>query len=78
MTTSRVEQAAIARLTQMGALLTTWSPLGAELLYDFARPEGAGLIQIYSEHQGDMRAVEDNFNTARRHWKDADRSATKL
>lgn len=62
----RSELAAVARLTQMGAKVTTWSPLGAELLHDFARPEGAGLIKIYSEHQGSMRMVEDSFNVARR------------
>ena len=63
---TRSEQAAMYRLTQMGAVLTTWSPLAAELLHDFARPEGAELIKIYSEHQGAMRTIEDSFNTARR------------
>ena len=43
----RAETAAIARLSAMGAVLTTWSPLAAELLGDFAKPEGAGLIKIY-------------------------------
>lgn len=74
---ARSEQAAIMRLTQMGAILTTWSPLAAELLNDFARPEGAGVVRILSEHQADLRAVEDNFNTARRHANDSDRNATK-
>ena len=63
----RAERAAVSRLTQMGAILTTWSPLAAELLHDFAAPEGAGLIQIYSEHQGQLRAVEDSFKTALRY-----------
>ncbi|QLE55608.1 isochorismatase family protein [Nostoc sp. TCL26-01] len=75
---TRAEQTAIARLTQMGAILTTWSPLGAELLHDFAYPEGAGLIEIYAEHQADLRTVQDNYNTARRHATERDRSATKL
>jgi nicotinamidase-related amidase len=61
---ARSEQAAVARLTAMGAIVTTWSPLAAELLGDFARPEGAGLIRIYSEHQGSLRMVEDAFNVA--------------
>ncbi len=61
---SRSEVAAIARLTALGAIVTTWSPLAAELLGDFARPEAAGLIKIYSEHQGSLRMVEDGFNVA--------------
>ena len=61
---ARSEQAAIARLSQAGAKITTWSPLAAELLHDFATPEAAGLIKIYSEHQGALRAVEDSFNVA--------------
>lgn len=60
----RAELGAISRLTQMGAILTTWSPLAAELLHDFATPQGAGLLKIYSEHQGQMRALEDSFKTA--------------
>jgi hypothetical protein len=48
----------------MGAQITTWSPLGAELLGDFARPQGPGLIEIYSEHQGSLRMVEDAFRVA--------------
>ena len=60
----RAERAAIARLTAMGAVVTTWSPLAAELLGDFARPEAAGLIKIYSEHQGSLRMVEDAFRVA--------------
>jgi nicotinamidase-related amidase len=60
----RAERAAIARLTAMGAVVTTWSPLAAELLGDFARPEAAGLIKIYSQHQGSLRMVEDAFRVA--------------
>lgn len=60
----RAERAAIARLVAMGAQITTWSPLGAELLGDFARPQGPGLIEIYSEHQGSLRMVEDAFRVA--------------
>ncbi|MGG5819815.1 isochorismatase family protein [Falsiroseomonas sp. HW251] len=60
----RSEMAAVARLTAMGATVTTWSPLAAELLGDFARPEAMGLIRIYSEHQGSLRMVEDAFNVA--------------
>jgi nicotinamidase-related amidase len=61
---ARSEAAAIARLTAMGATVTTWSPMAAELLGDFARPEAVGLIRIYSEHQGSLRMVEDAFNVA--------------
>jgi nicotinamidase-related amidase len=61
---ARSETAAIARLTAMGAVVTTWSPLAAELLGDFAMPEAPGLIKIYSEHQGSLRMVEDAFNVA--------------
>jgi nicotinamidase-related amidase len=60
----RAEMAAVARLTAMGAVVTTWSPLAAELLGDFAKPQGAGLIKIYSEHHGSLRMVEDAFNVA--------------
>lgn len=62
----RSERAAIARLSAMGATLTTWSPLAAELLGDFARPEAPGLIEIYSQHQGSLRMVEDAFKVAQR------------
>ncbi|MFN8828929.1 MAG: isochorismatase family protein [Labrys sp. (in: a-proteobacteria)] len=61
---ARSETAAIARLSAMGATITTWSPLGAELLGDFARPHAGGLIKIYSEHQGSLRMVEDAFAVA--------------
>lgn len=60
----RSETAAIARLTAMGAIVTTWSPLAAELLGDFARPEGRELIRIYSEHHGALRMTEDAFRVA--------------
>lgn len=60
----RAERAAITRLTAMGAVVTTWSPCAAELLGDFAKPEAAGLIKIYSEHQGSLRMVEDAFRVA--------------
>lgn len=63
---ARSEQAAIARLSAMGATLTTWSPLAAELLADFARPQAPGLIEIYSQHQGNLRMVEDAFKVAQR------------
>lgn len=61
---ARTEQAAWLRLTQQGAILTSWSALGAELLGDFATPEGPGLIQIYAEHQTNLRTVSDNWDTA--------------
>lgn len=61
---ARSEQAAIARLTAMGAVVTTWSPLAAELLADFASPKAPGLIEIYSQHQGSLRMVEDAFRVA--------------
>jgi nicotinamidase-related amidase len=61
---TRSEMAAVARLTSMGAVVTTWSPLAAELLGDFARPEAADVIRIYSEHQGSLRMVEDAFKIA--------------
>jgi nicotinamidase-related amidase len=61
---ARSETAAVARLTAMGAVVTTWSPLAAELLGDFARPQAMGLIRIYAEHQGSLRMVEDAFNVA--------------
>ncbi|WP_203074845.1 isochorismatase family protein [Falsiroseomonas ponticola] len=60
----RSEMAAVARLAAMGATVTTWSPLAAELLGDFARPEAGGLIRIYSEHHGALRMVEDAFAVA--------------
>ncbi|MGN6151157.1 MAG: isochorismatase family protein [Lysobacteraceae bacterium] len=62
----RSEVAAVARLTAMGAAVTTWSPLAAELLGDFATPEAAGLIRIYSEHQANLRMIEDAFDVTRR------------
>lgn len=69
---SRSEQAAISRLSMMGAIVTTWSPLGAELLADFANPEAGGLIEIYSEHQGSLRMVEDAFRVATSAARSAD------
>ena len=60
----RAERAAVSRLTAMGAIVTTWSPLAAELLGDFANAEAYGLIQIYSEHQGALRMTEDAFKVA--------------
>ncbi|WP_158639279.1 isochorismatase family protein [Elioraea rosea] len=63
---SRAEMAAVARLTAMGAVVTTWSPVAAELLGDFARPEAGELIRIYSEHHGALRMVEDAFKVATR------------
>jgi nicotinamidase-related amidase len=61
---ARSELAAVTRLSAMGAVITTWSPVAAELLGDFARPQSAGLIRIYSEHQGALRMVEDAFKVA--------------
>jgi nicotinamidase-related amidase len=61
---ARAEAVAITRLAAMGATVTTWSPLAAELLQDFASPQGRDLIRIYSEHQGGMRMVEDAFRIA--------------
>lgn len=63
---TRTEQAALLRLAQQGAILTSWAALGAELLGDFATPEGPGLIEIYAEHQPNLRTVSDNWDTARR------------
>ncbi len=62
--TPRAETAAVARLAALGAVVTTWSPLAAELLGDFANPHAPGLIKIYSEHEGSLRMVEDAFNVA--------------
>lgn len=70
---TRSEMAAVARLTAMGAVVTTWSPLAAELLGDFARPQAPGLIRIYSEHQGSLRMAEDAFNVAVRAAREADK-----
>jgi nicotinamidase-related amidase len=58
---ARSEQAAIARLTQMGAILTTWSPLGAELLRDYTRPETAGVFKIYGEHLADGKLLNQVY-----------------
>lgn len=61
---ARSETAAVARLSALGAVITTWSPLAAELLGDFASPKAGGLIEIYSQHQGSLRMVEDAFRVA--------------
>ncbi|SFQ81169.1 isochorismatase family protein [Hymenobacter arizonensis] len=45
-----VEEAAMMRLTQAGAVMTSWVSLGSELLGDWKKPEGATLGQIYQEH----------------------------
>ncbi len=63
---ARAEMAAVARLTAMGAVVTTWSPIAAELLGDFARPQAGELIGIYSEHHGALRMTEDAFKVATR------------
>jgi nicotinamidase-related amidase len=60
----RSERTALVNLSAIGATVTTWSPVGADLLGDFAHPQAAGLISIYSEHAGAMRMVEDAFNVA--------------
>ena len=67
----RTEQAALLRLAQQGAILTSWSALGSELLGDFATPEGAGLIDIYSQHQPNLKTVSDNWDTAVRFARSA-------
>ena len=62
---ARAEAAAVARLTQMGAVLTTWPALGMELLGDVTRPEAAGLFEITARHHGAMGALGAGFETAR-------------
>ena len=62
---ARAEAAAIARLTQMGAILTTWPALGMELLGDVTRPEAGGLFEITARHHGAMGTLGAGFETAR-------------
>lgn len=62
---ARAEAAAVSRLAQMGAVLTTWPALGMELLGDVTRPEAGGLFEITARHHGAMGTLGDGFETAR-------------
>jgi nicotinamidase-related amidase len=46
------EDAAVARLTQAGAVITNWVQLASELLVDWQRPQGSAVGQIYADHIG--------------------------
>lgn len=51
-----VEQAAMMRLTQAGAVMTSWVTLASELMNDWQTPEGAkvgALYQKYSDWGGE-------------------------
>lgn len=45
-----VEQVAIARLVQAGAVPVNWVQVAAELLGDWATPEGAAIGKLFQEH----------------------------
>jgi Isochorismatase family len=45
-----VEQAAMQRLTQAGAVMTSWVSLASELMGDWETPEGPAVGQIYQQH----------------------------
>lgn len=57
------ERGAISRLGQKGAILSTWSPIAAEIMHDYSTPEGGEVIKIYSEHQGQLSALQESFKT---------------
>jgi nicotinamidase-related amidase len=48
--TPLVEQAAMLRLTQAGAVMTNWVSLASELMDDWQRPEGATVGALYKQH----------------------------
>ena len=45
-----VEQAAMMRLTQAGAVMTNWVQVGSELLTDWESPQGPKLGALYSQY----------------------------
>lgn len=45
-----VEQAAMMRLTQAGAVMTSWVSLASELMGDWQTPEGPAVGKLYQEH----------------------------
>lgn len=45
-----VEQAAMSRLTQAGAVMTNWVSLASELMDDWAKPEGKLVGEIYQKY----------------------------
>ena len=45
-----VEQAAISRLTQAGAVMTNWVSLASELMDDWETPEGKHIGELYQKY----------------------------
>ena len=45
-----VEQSAMMRLTQAGAVMTNWVSLASELLDDWANPEGKEIGELYQKY----------------------------
>lgn len=45
-----VEQSAIARLTQAGAVMTNWVSLASELMDDWENPEGREIGELYQKY----------------------------
>lgn len=45
-----VEQSAISRLTQAGAVMTNWVSLASELMDDWAKPEGKLIGEVYQKY----------------------------
>lgn len=45
-----VEQAAMIRLTQAGAVMVTWVSIASEIMGDWQSPEGAAVGKLYQDH----------------------------
>ncbi|NBW36771.1 MAG: isochorismatase family protein [Cytophagia bacterium] len=45
-----VQQAALLRLQQAGAVLVTWGSIAGEIMGDWRTPEGAAVGQLYQDH----------------------------
>lgn len=45
-----VENAAILRLTQAGAVMINWASLASELMDNWDKPEGKEVVALYQEH----------------------------
>jgi nicotinamidase-related amidase len=56
-----VENAAMMRLTQAGAVMVNWVSIASELIDDWANPEGQEVGQLYQDHSkwnGELKPID--------------------
>lgn len=56
-----VEQAAMMRLTQAGAVMVNWVSIASEIMEDWQSPEGAAIGKLYQDHStwnGVLKPIE--------------------